>query len=119
MSKKIIKLTESDLTNLVKRVIEEQTAAAGVRGSFGKAKSNIPNASKRNYEVILVKGTPKFGGKVITKGTKLGPTSIIEIKKGDNIMMRSVAPEDKGKYLQGVELFVNDSGKLELFVNAA
>jgi hypothetical protein len=119
MSTKIIKLTESDLTNLVKRVIQEQASNSGVKGSFGKAKSNIPNANKRNYKVILVKGTPKFAGKVITKGTKLGPTSIIEIKKGDNIMMSSVSPEDKGKYLQGVELFVNDSGKLELFVNAA
>jgi len=34
-------------------------------------------------------------------------------------MMGSVTPEDKGKYFQGVELFLNDSGKFELFVNGA
>jgi hypothetical protein len=118
MTKKIIKLTESDLTKIVKRVIEEQ-ASAGVKGSFGKAKSNIPNARTRNYSVFQIKGTPKLAGKVITKGTKLGPSSIIELKKGDNIMMGSTTPEDKGKYFQGVELFLNDSGKFELFVNGA
>ena len=118
MTKKIIKLTESDLTKIVKRVIEEQTSA-GVKGSFGKAKSNIPNARTRNYSVYQIDGTPKLSGKVITMGVKLGPNSIIELKKGDKIMMGSVTPEDKGKYFQGVELFLNDSGKFELFVNGA
>ena len=119
MSKKIIRLTESDLTNIVKKVIQEQTSVAGVRSSISKAKSNMPKATTRNYQVFKVDGTPKFAGKVITKGTKIGPTSIIELKKGDNIMMGSTSPEDKGKYFQGVELFLNDSGKFELFVNAA
>ena len=41
------------------------------------------------------------------------------MKKGDNIMMGSISPVDKGKYFQGVELYVNDSGKLEMFVNRA
>ena len=116
--KKTIRLTETDLTNIVKRVIEEQTSA-GVKGSFAKAKSSIPNARTRNYKVHRVQGSPKLAGKVITNGTKLGPNSIIELKKGDNIMMGSVSPEDKGKYFQGVELFLNDSGKFELFVNGA
>ena len=90
-----------------------------VKGSIGKAKSEFPDTKTRNYKVYQVKGTPKTGGKVISVGTQLGPTSIIEMKKGDNIMMGSISPVDKGKYFQGVELYVNDSGKLEMFVNRA
>ena len=117
MAKKIIRLTESDLTKIIGKLITEQSAI--VKGSIGKAKSEFPDAKTRNYKVYQVKGTPKNGGKVISVGTRLGPTSIIEMKKGDNIMMGSISPVDKGKYFQGVELYVNDSGKLEMFVNRA
>ena len=116
--KKVIKLTEADLTKIVKKVIEEQASMA-VKGSIGKAICEFPDAKKRDYQVFEVKGTPKTGGKVISKGTKLGPLSIVEMKKGDNIMMGSVSPVDKKKYFQGVELYVNDNNKLEMFVNRA
>jgi hypothetical protein len=116
--KKVIRLTESDLTKIVKQVIEEQSSV-GVKGSIGKAKSEFPDAKKRDYKVFRVTGTPKTGGKVISSGTRLGPLSIIEMKKGDNIMMGSISPIDKGKYFQGVELFINDNGKFEIFVNRA
>ena len=118
MVKKIIRLTEQDLNNIVKKVIQEH-ASLGVKSSIGKAKSEFPEAKKRDYKVFQVKGTPKTGGKVISSGTRLGPLSIIEMKKGDNIMMGSVSPIDKGKYFQGVELFINDNGKFEIFVNRA
>jgi hypothetical protein len=41
------------------------------------------------------------------------------MKKGDKISMGSVSPLDKGKYFQGVDVFVNDKGRLEMFVNRA
>jgi hypothetical protein len=118
MGKRIIRLTENELAGLVKKVIQEQ-ASMTIKGSIGKAVCDFAEAKKRNYQVFEVKGSPKTGGKVISKGTKLGPLSIVEMRKGDNIMMGSVSPADKGKYFQGVELYVNENGKLELFVNRA
>lgn len=116
--KKIIRLTEEDLTLIVKKVISEQTSQV-VKGPIGKAKSDFPDTKTRNYKVWEVKGTPKSGGKIIGVGTRLGPNSVVEMKKGDTVFMASVSPEDKGKFLQGVELFVNENGKLEMFVNRA
>lgn len=118
MGKKVIRLTESDLKNIVKKVIQEQ-ASMGVKGSIGKAACDFPEAKKRDYKVFLVEGTPKTEGKIISKGTKLSPSTIIEMKKGDKITMGSVSPLDKGKYFQGVDVFVNDKGRLEMFVNRA
>lgn len=118
MGKKVIRLTESDLKNIVTRVIQEQTAGV-VKGSISKAVCDFSEAKKRDYKVYQVEGMPKIGGKVISKGTKIGPSSIVEMKKGDKLMMGSVSPLDKGKYFQGVELYVNDNGKLEMFVNRA
>jgi hypothetical protein len=114
---KVIRLTEADLTNIVKMVIEEQSMVA--KGSIGKAKSEFPDAKTRNYEVIAVEGSPVADGKIIAKMAKLGPNSIVQMRKGDKVSMRSVSPVDRRKYFQGVDLYVNESGKLELFVNRA
>ncbi len=76
-------------------------------------------SKKRDYKVFFVEGTPKTGGKIISKGTKLSPSTIIEMKKGDKITMGSVSPLDKGKYFQGLEMFVNDKGRIEMFVHRA
>ena len=118
MGNKVIRLTESDLKRIVTRVIQEQ-ASPMVKGSIGKAVCEFAEAKKRDYKVYQVEGAPRTGGKVISKGTKIGPSSIVEMKKGDKVMMGSVSPSDKGKYFQGVELYVNDNGKLEMFVNRA
>ena len=114
---KVVRLTEADLTNIVKMVIEEQSMVA--KGSIGKAKSEFPDARTRNYEVVAVEGNPRADGKVIAKMAKLGPNSIVQMRKGDKVSMRSVSPVDRRKYFQGVDLFVNEMGKLELFVNRA
>ncbi len=42
---KVIRLTEADLTKIVKRVILEQTSM-GVKGSIGKAVCDFPEAKK-------------------------------------------------------------------------
>ena len=115
---KVIRLTEADLTKIVKKVIQEQTSMS-VKGSIGKAVCDFPEAKKRDYKVFFVEGTPKTGGKIISKGTKLSPSTIIEMKKGDKITMGSVSPLDKGKYFQGLEMFVNDKGRIEMFVHRA
>ena len=49
--KKVIRLTESDLTKIVKKVIEEQASMA-VKGSIGKAVCDFADAKKRNYKVL-------------------------------------------------------------------
>lgn len=114
---KVIRLTESDLTKIVKKVISEQ--AGSVKATLGKAKSEFPEAKLRNYEVVYVEGTPMSDGKIIAKKAKLGPNSDVQMRKGDKVTMRSVSPVDRGKYFQGVDMYINESGKLELFVNRA
>lgn len=119
---KIIKLTESDLLNLVKRVIKEQKSS-NVNGSISSATSDFPEAKTRTYEVIRVKGNPSKGGQKIVSKQKLEPSTQISMVKGDNILMRSLSEKDKvngkGKYFQEVELYVNEKGKFELFVERA
>jgi hypothetical protein len=114
---KVIRLTESDLTNIVKKVIEEQSMVA--KGSIGKAKSEFPDARTRNYQVVAVEGSPMADGKVIAKMAKLGPNTLVQMRKGDKVTMSSISPVDRRKYFQGVDLYVNEMGKLELFVHRA
>jgi hypothetical protein len=50
---------------------------------------------------------------------KLGPNTLVQMRKGDKVTMSSISPADRRKYFQGVDLYVNEMGKLELFVHRA
>jgi hypothetical protein len=124
MVKKVIRITESDLERIVKKVIEEQpkspNGVLGTQMSLKTALSNFPEAKKRTFNVLTVKGKPsiKKDNKdlLLTKGMTITPLDFVNFKTGDEVIMRSISPEDKGRYFQQVNLSLNPSGKLEIFV---
>ena len=121
MAKKVIRLTESDLETLVKRVVAEQNLQIKSKPATLKTiKSNYPNANSRTFKVFEVTGKPVItkNGKdlLLTKGMTITPMDLLKFKQGDKVMMSSVSPEDKGRYFQQVSLDIDPSGKLELFV---
>ena len=131
MAQKVIRLTESDLTRLVKKVIEEQQSPAiihtnGVIGAPMSLKTAIAkdykNAKTRTFQVFEVKGKPtiKKNGQnqLLTPGMKITPEDFLNFKGGDEVTMKSISPEDKGKYFQYVTLYINPQNKLELFVTS-
>lgn len=117
--KKIVRLTESDLTRLVKRVVSEQRAM-GQQLTIQNAKTNFPNAKGKTFRVVEVKGKPSItkNGRdlLLTKGMTITPTDPLKFNQGDNVTISSISPEDKGKYFQTVSLNLNQNGKLNLFV---
>jgi hypothetical protein len=120
MGKKIIKLTESDLTKIVNRVILEQSKLNSNNNTLLSAISNFPDAKKRTFSVLTVKGRPsiKKDNKdlLLTKGMKINPTDLLKFQTGDEVTMKSISPEDGGRYFQQVNLSLNPNGKLEIFV---
>ena len=129
MAKRVVKLTETDLQQIVKKILKEQQSPAviqshGVIGAPMSLKTAIakdyPNAKKRTYKVLSVKGRPsiKKNGKdlLLTSGMAITPDDFLKFKGGDEITMASTSPEDKGRYFQQVSLYINPNGKLELFV---
>jgi hypothetical protein len=120
MAKKVIRLTESDLEKIVKRVIEEQPQGLGSQMSLSSAISNFPNAKKRTFSVLTVKGKPSIKKDnrdlLLTKGMTITPTDNLKFQSGDEVMMKSISPEDGGRYFQQVNLSLNPNGKLEIFV---
>ena len=117
--KKIVRLTESDLTRIVKRVVSEQRAIESPL-IIKNASTNFPNAKGKTFRVVEVKGKPSItkNGKdlLLTKGMIITPIDLLKFKQGDNVTMSSISPEDKGKYFQSVSLNLNQNGKLNLFV---
>jgi transposase len=120
MAKKVIRLTESDLEKIVKRVIEEQPQGLGSQMSLSSAISNFPNAKKRTFSVLTVKGKPSIKKDnrdlLLTKGMTITPTDNLKFQSGDEVMMKSISPEDGSRYFQQVNLYLNPNGKLEIFV---
>lgn len=120
MAKKVIKLTETDLQLIVKKVIKEQQIVPNAPMTIASAISNYPMAKKRTFKVLKVNGRPSINknGKdlLLTNGMTILPTDNLKFKSGDEIVMASVSPEDKGRYFQQVALSVNPNGKLEIFV---
>lgn len=122
MAKKIIRLTESDLKKIINRIIEEQPQQLkrATTLSLRSASSNFPDAKKRSFKVLTVKGKPSIKKNsrdlLLTKGMSIGPEDSLNFKIGDEVFMSSISPEDRGKYFQQVNLTLNPNGKLEIFV---
>lgn len=122
MAKKIIRLTESDLKKIINRIIEEQPQQLkrATTLSLRSAISNFPDAKKRSFKVLTVKGKPSIKKNsrdlLLTKGMSIGPEDSLNFKIGDEVFMSSISPEDRGKYFQQVNLTLNPNGKLEIFV---
>jgi hypothetical protein len=122
--KKVVRLTENDLANIVKRVISEEQKLYEKPQTIGTSNSNFSKAKNRNYKVNSVKGGPsiKKGDKdlLLTVGMIIKPTDFLKFKKGDVVSISSVSPEDmekgRGKYFQQVKLSLGNDSKLELFV---
>ena len=76
--KKVIRLTESDLTKIVKKVIEEQQIVPNRPMTLASAISNYPMAKKRTFKVLKVTGRPSINknGKdlLLTNGMTILPT---------------------------------------------
>lgn len=111
--KKIIRLTERDLTRIVKRVIKETMenemtqSPEGTNGGTVKAlaKRDMSSTDKRNwkglydltqndntnFEITTTKGTPSVGGVSKNLGGKyLKPTDYIKVpKNGDEVSFKT------------------------------
>lgn len=124
--KKIIRLTESDLMKIVKKVIQEQTIEKKYTFKLKDAESFYKGVQDATYKVHIeggnnVKGKPvviKRGQKfAITPNMTISPDDVLEFGPNDEINMRSISEMDKAKRSkQFVTLFINKKGKPELFV---
>lgn len=115
MAKKIIRLTESDLANIVRKVISEQSSMNPIQGTIGTAGGVETDAKKRTYKVKQVKGNPMIDGQPAKSGSNITPSSKITMNPGSEITMKSVSKEDEGRFFQNVILYL-ENGKLILFV---
>lgn len=107
MSKKIIRLTENDLTHLIKRVIQEQSTRPFTIRSIKN--TNDEKSKLKTYTVRDVKGN------VLVNGNKVGRKSII--KPADKITMNEgdmVIFEDMPGYGQVTLSFKNNTPDLNL-----
>ena len=116
MANKIIRLTESDLEKIVRRVIKEQpTVGKPIIGDLRTVNTVETDAKNRTYKVIGVTGKGAVDGKLVQVGTIIRPTSKIAIEKDTQITMKSISKEDAGTYFQNVVLN-GENGKLTLTV---
>ena len=120
MEKKVIRLTESDLTKIVRRVLVEQTTNYTLQTAA--VTKGYDNAKTKNYRVTMVNGKPVIvkNGKrlLITKGMTITPADSLQFNVGDYVDVQSVSPEDKGKYFQQVRIsFDNNRLTLNVFSN--
>ena len=84
MSKKIIRLIESDLTNLVKRVIQEQSTIPFTISSIKN--TNDEKSKLKTYIVRDVKGNVLVNGNKVNRKSMIKPTDKITMNEGDTIL---------------------------------
>lgn len=118
--KKVIRLNESDLVRIVKKVIEEQVKPM----TLMNADSNFRESKNKRYMVNSVKGKPVIVKNnkelLLTKGMIINPNDHLKFNQKDEIFMRSLESEDiKNRWKQTVQLNLSETNpnKLEIFVH--
>jgi hypothetical protein len=85
---KIVRLTEADLTRLVKRVIKEQTTRPFTIGSIKK--TNDSKIKTKTYMVRAVSGNVMVNGNKVSKKSMIKPTDKIAMNDGDEIVFEDI-----------------------------
>lgn len=88
MSKKIIRLTESDLTNLIKRVIQEQSTRPFTISSIKN--TNDEKSKLKTYTVRDVRGNVLVNGNKVGRKSIIKPTDKITMNEGDKIIFDNI-----------------------------
>lgn len=88
MSKKIIRLTEKDLTQLVKRVIMEQSSRPFTIRSIKN--TNDEKSKLKTYTVRDVKGNVLVNGNKVGRKSMIKPTDKITMNEGDKIIFDNI-----------------------------
>ena len=107
MSKKIIRLTESDLTKLVKRVIQEQSTRPFTISSVKK--TNDSKSRTKTYTVRSASGNITVNGNKVGKKSIIKPSDKITMNEGDTIIF-----EDMPGYGMVTLSFKNNTPELSL-----
>ena len=104
---KIVRLTEADLTRLVKRVIKEQSSRPFTIGSVKK--TNDDKAKSKTYTVKSVRGNVTVNGNAISKKSMIKPSDKVTMNDGDKIVF-----EDMTGFGQVTLSFNNNTPELNL-----
>ena len=88
MAQKIIRLTETDLTNLVKRVIQEQATRPFTISSIKK--TNDEKSKLKTYTVRSVSGNVLVNGNKVGKKSIIKPSDKITMNEGDKIIFENI-----------------------------
>jgi tyrosine-protein phosphatase YwqE len=107
MSKKIIRLTENDLTHLIKRVIQEQSTRPFTISSVRN--TNDDKSRTKTYTVRAVNGNVTVNGNKIGNKSIIKPSDKITMNEGDTIIF-----EDMPGYGQVTLSFKNNTPDLNL-----
>ena len=107
MSKKIIRLTENDLTQLIKRVIQEQSTRPFTISSVKK--TNDGKSKTKTYTVRSVSGNVTVNGNKIDAKSMIKPSDKITMGEGDMVIF-----EDMPGYGQVTLSFKNNMPELSL-----
>ena len=105
--KKIIRLTENDLTHLIKRVIQEQSTRPFTISSVRD--TNDDKARSKTYTVKAVNGNVTINGNKIKNKSMIKPSDKITMNQGDTIIF-----EDMPGYGQVTLSFKNNKPNLNL-----
>jgi hypothetical protein len=127
MGKKIIRLTESDLERIVKKVISEEKN--NKKDFFVRdLKSNFKDTEKRTYKIWArndvpdsVKGKPEIvkdnKSLLLTSGMTIRPNDRLRFGAGDSVTVYSIDPSDKKtRQHQMVDISMDNNLKPEIFV---
>jgi hypothetical protein len=86
---KIVRLTEADLTRLVKRVIKEQSTKPFTISSIKN--TNDSKIKTKTYMVRAVTGNVTVNGNKISKKSIIKPTDKITMNDGDEIVFEIIS----------------------------
>lgn len=125
--KRIIKLTEQDLKEIVKRIISEEKN--NKKDFFVRdLKSNFKDTEKRTYKIWArnevpdsVKGKPEIvkdnKSLLLTPSMTIRPDDRLRFGAGDSVTVYSIDPSDKkNRQHQMVEISMDNNLKPEIFV---
>jgi hypothetical protein len=88
MPKKIIRLTENDLTQLIKRVIQEQSTRPFTISSIKN--TNDEKSKLKTYTVRDVRGNVLVNGNKVGRKSIIKPTDKITMNEGDKIIFDNI-----------------------------
>jgi len=111
MEKKVIRLTESDLTKLVKRIMTESQAEALASNAMAKAKSGQGNPSVAKEIVNCIKSNGYTHLMILTTGagaTALGALAALFVSGVGTVPALILAAA--GAIMVGIEGFLTSSG---------